>query len=113
MAFPNQALMLHSSELLRKGRYVIGHEKASWTMRKALHWEVIYTLKTTEELCSKYKGGETGKKDISQDHITESACSVIQFAAFNEVNINTFVLFLTVLINPNSVTRVLLFITLS
>lgn len=99
--------MLHSSKLLRKGRYVISHGKVHWTMRKALHWEVIYTLKTTEELWIKYKGGETGKKHISQHHITESACSVTQFAVFNEANINTFILLLTVIINPNSVTRVL------
>lgn len=76
-------------------------------MRKSLHWEIIYTLKTNEELWIKYKGGETGKKHISQDRITESACSVIQFAVFNEANVNTFVLLLTVVINPNSETRVL------
>lgn len=99
--------MLHSSKLLWKGRYVISHGRVSWTMRKALPWEVIYTLKTTEELWVKHKGGETGKKHNSQHHITESACTVIQFAVFNEANINTFILFLTVLINPNSVTRAL------
>lgn len=81
--------------------------KAKLIMRKSLHWEIIYTLKTSGELWIKYKGGETGKKHISQDHVTESACSVTQFAVFNEANVNTFVFFLTVLINPNSETRVL------
>lgn len=86
---------------------MIRHGKVSWTMRKALRWEVIYTLKTTKELWTKCKDGETGKNHIRQDHITESARSVIQFAVFNFANINTFVLFPTILINLNSVTRVL------
>lgn len=86
---------------------MIRHGKVSRTLRKALRWEVIYTLKTTKELWIKCKDGRTGKKHIRQDHITESAHSVIQFAVFNLANINTFVLFPIILINPNSVTRVL------
>lgn len=64
-------------------------------------------LESTEEIWANYKGGEIGKKRISQHHITESACSVVQFAVFNEASINNFVFLLTVLTNPSSVTSVL------
>jgi len=71
-----------------------------------LHWEVIYTLKITEEFWVKHASEETGKQYASQHHRTESACSVFQSAVFNKANMNTLVLFLTVLIHPNSMTRV-------
>lgn len=75
---------------------MISHGTVSWTMRKALHWGVIYTLKISKDLWIKYKGGETVKKHIRQDYTLESLCAS-QFVVPNKANINTFVLYFIVL----------------
>lgn len=76
-------------------------------MRKPLHWEVIYTLKTTEELRIKYKGGKQ-ERSISAMITLQSLRALLCSLLFLTKQISTyFFLFLTVLINPNSVTSAL------
>lgn len=64
----------------------------------------MYTLKTFEEPWVEYNDGEIGKK-LSASIRFQSLHALLFGLVFNKANINTIVLFLTILINPNSEKR--------